>query len=60
MGHRRIPESARPAVARLLPVSLEELFTDAKPPSGKRGPASQLQRSFDRIRELPRRKQKLA
>lgn len=58
MGRRRIPVSALPAVARVLAVSLEELFADAKPSPGKRGPASQLQRSFERISELPRQKQK--
>lgn len=58
MGRRRIPVSALPAVARVLAVSLEELFADAKPSPGKRGPASQPQRSFERISELPRQKQK--
>jgi hypothetical protein len=47
-----------PVVARVLAVSLDDLFGDATHPAGKRGPASHLQRSFERISELPRQKQK--
>lgn len=60
VGRRRIPVSALPIVAHLFDVSLEELFgeTEAKRRSGKRGPASQLERSIKRISELPKLKQK--
>ena len=56
VGRRRIPVSALPIVAHLFDVSLEELFgeTETKRRSGKRGPASQL----ERISELPKLKQK--
>ena len=58
VGRRRIQVSSLPVVARLFSVSLEELFGEGKGRAGKRGPASQLQRSIDRISELPRTKQK--
>ena len=60
VGRRRIPVSALPIVAHLFDVSLEELFgeTETKRRSGKRGPASQLERSIERISELPKLKQK--
>lgn len=60
VGRRRIPVSALPIVAHLFDVSLEELFgeSDNKRRSGKRGPASQLERSIERISELPKLKQK--
>ena len=57
VGRRRIQVSALPVVARTLRVSLEELFGETKGRS-KRGPASQLERSIERISELPRPKQK--
>jgi DNA-binding XRE family transcriptional regulator len=50
VGRRRIPVPALPVVARLLEVSLDELFGTGKPAArGKRGPASQLERSIERI-----------
>ena len=59
VGRRRIPVSALPVVARLLEVSLDELFGTGKPAArGKRGPASQLERSIERICELPKQKQR--
>lgn len=58
VGRRRIPVSALPVVARLFAVSLEELFGETKRTIGKRGPASQLQRSIERISELPKPKQR--
>lgn len=60
VGRRRIPVSALPVVARILSVSLEELFgeTGTKRATSKRGPASQLERSIERISELPKPKQK--
>jgi transcriptional regulator with XRE-family HTH domain len=59
VGRRRIPVSALPVVARLLEVPLDELFgEERKPARGKRGPASQLERSIERISELPKQKQR--
>jgi hypothetical protein len=43
----------------LLAVSLDELFGTAKPAArGKRDPVSQLERSIERIGELPKQKQR--
>ena len=59
VGRRRIPVSALPVVARLFAVSLEELFGEARRAAhGKRGPMSQLERSIERIGELPKQKQR--
>lgn len=58
VGRRRIPVSALPSVAHLLAVSLDELFGETKRQASKRGPASQLQRSIERISELPKQKQR--
>ncbi len=58
VGRRRIQVSALPVVARILDVSLEELFGAKEQSRSKRGPASQLQRSVERISELPKTKQK--
>lgn len=59
VGRRRIPVSALPVVAKVLNVSLDELFGAAvRGPRGKRGPASQLERSIERISELPKQKQR--
>ena len=59
VGRRRIPVSALPVVARLFSVSLEELFGESRRSShGKRGPMSQLERSMERISELPKPKQR--
>jgi transcriptional regulator with XRE-family HTH domain len=57
VGRRRIQVSALPVVARTLGVSLEELFGETKG-RAKRGPASQLERSIERISALPKPKQK--
>ena len=60
VGRRRIPVSALPAVARLLLVPMDELFGTASQTArgGKRGPMSQLERSIERISELPKQKQR--
>jgi transcriptional regulator with XRE-family HTH domain len=59
VGRRRIPVSALPAVARLLSVPMDELFgTVSQAARGKRGPTSQLERSIERISELPKQKQR--
>ena len=59
VGRRRIPVSALPVVARLMQVPMEELFGESsRAGRGKRGPMSQLERSIERIGELPKQKQK--
>ena len=59
VGRRRIQVSALPVVARTLGVPLEELFgVVRKPERSKRGPMSQLERSMERIAELPKQKQR--
>jgi transcriptional regulator with XRE-family HTH domain len=60
VGRRRIQVSALPVVARTLSVPLEELFgvTRKTERGGKRGPMSQLERSMERIAELPKQKQR--
>jgi predicted transcriptional regulator len=58
VGRRRIPVSALPVVAQLLEVSLEELFGASHRKTGKRGPASQLERSIERVALLPKTKQR--
>lgn len=59
VGRRRIPVSALPAVARLLVVPMDELFgLVSQKERGKRGPMSQLERSIERISELPKQKQR--
>ncbi|MCX7289595.1 helix-turn-helix transcriptional regulator [Janthinobacterium sp.] len=59
VGRRRIPVSALPVVARLLAVPMDELFgTISNTVRGKRGPMSQLERSIERISELPKQKQR--
>ncbi|KQV49841.1 MULTISPECIES: hypothetical protein [unclassified Duganella] len=51
--------SALPVVAKVLNVSLDELFgTECHLGRGKRGPASQLERNIERISELPKQKQR--
>lgn len=56
-GVRRVPVSALPLLARNLGVSLEELIGD-QPRPGKRGPAPKLQQQLERLRQLPKAKQK--
>jgi transcriptional regulator with XRE-family HTH domain len=59
VGRRRIPVSALPKVAKLLALPMEELFGEPERPArGKRGPSSQLERSLERIAELPKQKQR--
>jgi transcriptional regulator with XRE-family HTH domain len=57
MGHRRVPVSTLPTLARLLGVSLEELIGEA-PKAAKRGPTPKLQRQMERIQELPKPQQR--
>lgn len=59
VGRRRIPVSAMPVVARVLGISLEELFGETgQSAARKRGPAPKLQQQIERISELPKLKQK--
>ena len=59
VGRRRIPVSALPVVARVLDVSLEELFGESKQTKLKRGPASRLQQQIDAVSQLPKPQQRL-
>jgi transcriptional regulator with XRE-family HTH domain len=59
MGHRRVPVSMLPVLARTLGVSVEELI--AAPQSAaarKRGPAPKLAQHMERIRQLPKTQQR--
>jgi transcriptional regulator with XRE-family HTH domain len=58
MGHRRVPVSALPTLARTLGVSLEALIGEKATPA-KRGPAPQIQQKIERLTRLPKAKQKL-
>jgi len=58
MGHRRMAISALPRLARLLGVSIEELFGEPARP-GKRGPTPQLQQKIERLSRLPKSQQKM-
>jgi DNA-binding XRE family transcriptional regulator len=59
-GRQRIQISIRPAVAKLLSVSLERLLgeeTERTP--RKRGPASRLEQQIEVISQLPKARQKM-
>ena len=58
VGRRRIPVSMLPALAQALKVQVDALLGGAAKVQGKRGPAPQLQRSIERIGELPKPKQR--
>ena len=58
LGQRRVPVSALPTLARALAVSLEELIGEPVPAARKRGPAPKLQQHIERIRLLPKAKQR--
>ena len=58
MGHRRVPVSALPHLARTLGVSVEELLGDNAAAARKRGPAPRLQQQIERIQQLPRTQQR--
>lgn len=58
VGRRRIPVSMLPALAQALKVQVDALLGGATKAQSKRGPASQLQRSIERISELPKPKQR--
>lgn len=55
----RVPASMLPTLGEIFKVPVDELIgKPAATRSGKRGPASQLQRSIERISELPKPKQR--
>jgi transcriptional regulator with XRE-family HTH domain len=55
----RVPASMLPTLAETFKVQVDVLLgRTATPRGGKRGPASQLERSIERISELPKQKQR--
>jgi len=56
----RVPASTLPLLSTLFATPIDTLVghTQHAPHTGKRGPASQLQRSIERISELPKPKQR--
>ena len=55
----RVPASMLPSLAEIFKLPVDALVGRPLPPrTSKRGPASQLQRSIERISELPKPKQK--
>jgi transcriptional regulator with XRE-family HTH domain len=58
LGQRRVPVSALPTLAKALGVSLEELIGEPAQAVRKRGPAPKLQQHIERIRQLPKAKQR--
>ncbi len=58
VGRRRIPVSMLPVLAQALKVQIDALLGGTAKAPSRRGPASQLQRSIERISELPRPKQR--
>lgn len=58
LGHRRVPVSALPLLARTLGVSVETLIGEAPSATRKRGPAPKLQQHLERISALPKPRQR--
>lgn len=58
VGRRRVPVSMLPALAQTLKVQVDALLGSTPKAQSKRGPALQLQRSIERIGELPKPKQR--
>lgn len=58
VGRRRIPVSMLPVLAQALAVQVDDLLGHMTKTRAKRGPISQLQRSIERISELPKPKQR--
>jgi transcriptional regulator with XRE-family HTH domain len=58
IGRRRIPVSMLPSLAQALQVQTDALLGNETKTRSKRGPASQLQRSIERISQLPKPKQR--
>ena len=59
-GQRRVPISMLPVLASTLGVSVEELIgSPTSRSAGKRGPAPKLQQQLERIRQLPKARQRV-
>ena len=60
VGRSRVSVAMLPTLSEIFKVPIDKLLgqTDAVARTGKRGPPSQLERSFERINELPKPKQK--
>lgn len=59
VGRRRVPVSALPVIARLLSVSLEEVFGEATPSTPrKRGPLPKWQQQIEAVANLPKAQQR--
>jgi transcriptional regulator with XRE-family HTH domain len=58
LGHRRVPVSALPLLARTLGVSVEELIGEDTGQAKKRGRTPKLLQHLERINALPRTQQK--
>lgn len=60
VARTRMPASSLPLLANLFSVPVDDLVGNSKQTknAGKRGPASQLERSIERISELPKQKQR--
>lgn len=54
----RVPASMLPQLAQVFNVPVDALLGNVAKAQSKRGPASQLQRSIERISELPKPKQR--
>lgn len=59
LGHRRVPMSALPTLARTLGVGPEELLGETNAATKKRGPAPKLQQHMERISQLPKPRQRM-
>lgn len=58
VGYSRIPASMLPSLAQDLGLTLDELMGQNECSRAKPGPASKLQKQFERINQLPRTKQR--
>ena len=58
LGHRRVPVSTLPLLARTLGVSVEELIGEDASPERKRGRTPKLTQHMERINALPKTQQK--
>ena len=58
LGHRRVPVSTLPLLARTLGVSVEELIGEEPSATRKRGPVPKLRQHLERISALPKPRQR--
>lgn len=58
LGHRRVPVSTLPLLARTLGVSVEELIGEDTAPERRRGRIPKLMQHMERINALPKTQQK--